>query len=196
MNTRPTWFSVAGVAALVLALVIIWIAPLWMPAGYSPIRHSISESAAQHLRHAWAVRTALIVAAFGAIAVVTGMTHRWTRFEVACGLVFGIAFVFVAIFPHRPWLDGVPISERDDALHSAAANVVGLAIVALLASVVWRRRSRTPWWDGLVLAVVVVVPLVMMMAPDYEGIMQRSMFSLAFVWLIVEWWQQVNQPSG
>lgn len=60
--SRRTAVGLLGLALLALAL-----APLLLPAGYSVITHSVSESAAQGLEGGWLARSGLVM--FG-VAVV------------------------------------------------------------------------------------------------------------------------------
>jgi hypothetical protein len=91
MNGTPprtvlAWVSLGVSAALILP------APLWMPAGYSALTHSISESAAQGMPHAVLARAGLALLGVG--AVLTALAgHRLPKASVACLLVFGLAML-------------------------------------------------------------------------------------------------------
>jgi len=90
-----------------------------------------------------------------------------------------------AAFSHRPWISGVSFDPIEDLLHSATATIMGFCFAAGVILVGWARSKpsflvRT--LDGCTLLASIAVPLVMSGSTGYTGLLQRSMFVVAYLW--------------
>jgi hypothetical protein len=169
-----------GLSALALAL-----APLVMPAGYSWVSQTTSESAAQATSGAWVARLGFALFGLSVLALVPGCLRRWGRWGAPLHAAFGVLMVAAAVFSNRPWRAGVDWSRAEDLLHSVAASAMGIAFAAgVVAVAVVVRRARI--LDVVAVAASVLLPLGMTVWPGIDGALQRLMFLIAYAWYAVE----------
>jgi hypothetical protein len=181
--------QVVVLAALGASAISLALAPLLMPASYSWLEHTTSESAAQGIDGAWLARGGL--AAFGvAVLVLAALARpRWGTVGTTLHTAFGALLVATAVFSTRPWEPELPFSALEDLLHSVAATAMGFAFAGGVAVVAFRRRRRSGRWsprDGAAVAAAVVLPLGMAGAEEFAGALQRLMFLVAYVWYASE----------
>lgn len=176
--------SLAGSAVALLA------APALMPEGYSWVRMTTSESAAQGVSGAWLARLGFLLLGLSVIVVAaTASRGRWPRWGTWLHLAFGVLMIAAAVFSNRPFLAGQPFDRTEDMLHSAASTGMGFAFALGVAIVGLSRRRAPAATRGLdIVGVIapVVLPLSMSVWPDIDGVLQRLMFAIAFVWYAVE----------
>jgi hypothetical protein len=94
-----------------------------------------------------------------------------------------------AVFSHRSWEPGAPYDSTEDALHSFSATAMGFAFALGVVSLALAGRSRPKPRRLLDLAAVAAsigLPLAMWQSPDEDGILQRLMFSIAYLWFATE----------
>jgi hypothetical protein len=179
--------AAVGLAAVGLAVsaLMLGLAPLLMPASYSWVAHTTSESAAQGVPGAWLARGGFLC--FGAAVVVIAYVARgrWGPWAVGLHAAFGLLMVAAGIFSARPWDGHAPFSQLEDLLHSVAATAMGFAFavgVTVLALQRWRRDGGWRVVDLTAVTASVALPLAMVGAPDLAGVLQRAMFLVAYVW--------------
>jgi hypothetical protein len=164
-------------------------APALMPAGYSWVSHSTSESAAQGVEGAWLARTGFVLFGLSVIVLATFRRRRWGPWATALHAGFGALLVAAAAFAHRPWLAGEHVDRIEDVLHSVAATAMGFAFVGGVL-VTALQRSRDDLWsrafDLVAVAAAVAIPLGMAAQPEVDGVLQRVMFAVAYAWYAVE----------
>lgn len=176
---------VAGLLGSVIALAF---APALMPADYSWISHTTSESAAQGVPGGWLARIGFVLMGLS-VVLLSGLRHRrWGRWGVALHTAFGFLLLAAAVFSHRPWSSGYAVDRTEDLLHSVAATGMGFAFALGVVAVAMRRQRQINrrWLDALVVAASVAIPLAMSAMPAVDGLTQRLMFGLAFAWYVVE----------
>lgn len=184
-----------GRTALLLGAACWVLAPLAMPPGYMPWRHTLSELAAQGLAHATLARAGLALwglAAWCAVAVRPGAASPVVRLGLAG---FGASLMAAAYWSHRPWLAGVEYSAREDQWHSVASSLAGTCIVLALSTYhlmrCWlRRRPDILAW--LAWASAWLCPLLMLLLPAMAGAWQRAMFAAVGLWL----WQVLGSGAA
>jgi len=176
-------------AAIVLMLLAsctaIALAPLALPASYSWVRHTTSESAAQGLEGAWIARTGFLLFGLAVIWLASDARPRWGRLGSTLLGTFGVMMLGTAAYSHRPWLPNVPFDPFEDLLHSATATIMGFAFAAGVIVVGLRRRAASTAdraIDSVAVGASVLIPLVMMQGTGYTGLFQRSMFLIAYLW--------------
>lgn len=156
-----------------------------MPVGYSWRMHSISESAAQGLQHAWIARLAFICFGSAVLVLSLAMRQTWSRLTYWMHLVFATSILGTAAFSHKPWIAGVPFDEFEDFLHSVGATGMGFAFCfGVVARLFQRNRIELPnrALDVLALVVATGMPMLSVLYPDSGGLIQRAMFVVAYVW--------------
>jgi len=182
---RPRRLADAVIPLLALSAVLVVVAARAMPAGYSWLALSISESAAQGLEHAWIARLGFVCFGLGVLVLSIAARALWPRLTYWCNLLFAFAMFAAAAFSHAPWLAGVAADAIEDFLHSIAATGMGFAYCL---GVVARFLRRPPGallgrgLDVISLTVAIVLPLLLAAASEYAGLVQRVMFGVAYIW--------------
>lgn len=178
--------SFGGVLLLLaLSAVLVVFAPGMMPAGYSWLSHSISESAAQGLNGAWIARFGFLCFGFAVLWLSQSLRGVWGRAVWGMHGAFGVFMVATAAFSHRPWLPGVPLDSVEDFLHSVTATGMGFAFSF---GVVFRLIGRPlaeanrRWFDLVALACATGIPVMTLWLPGIAGGIQRLMFLVAYLW--------------
>ncbi len=172
-----------GLGLLAGSAVGVALAPRLIPDSYSPIRHSVSESAAQAVEGAWMSRGAFLALGF-AVILLSGSVPWWRRWSAVAHRTYGVAMITVAAFSHRPW-DKTGFDEIEDLLHSIGASTVGFAFtVGVLLVTMQRRRTErlARISDWLAIVAGPVLPLVMMNVDDIGGLVQRGLFAIGYLW--------------
>ncbi|MEZ5175540.1 MAG: DUF998 domain-containing protein [Acidimicrobiia bacterium] len=184
----PRLARIIALALLGTSFACVFLAPLAMPSGYSVLEHSISESAAQGLTNAWIARVGFVSFGLSVILLAATQAVRWSRWGQVAHGIFGVSMLAVAVFSHKPFANG-PFDAFEDSLHSIGASVVGVAfIVGVLLVIVAGgpvSRSRRVF-DWFAVAVALVAPPLMLVAPSLAGAFQRAMFGVAYLWYAVE----------
>ena len=177
---RSGWI---GVAALGVAAVALGVAPLTLDDSYSWIEHTTSESGAQGVRHGWVARTGFVGFGLAVFWISARRARVWRTPATVLHRIFATAMIAVAAFSTEPWVEDVPFDETENTLHSIAATVMGFAfafgVTAVAAS---RQPVRWRVIDLIAVASSVVLPLAMARFGSVDGVLQRAMFVVAFVW--------------
>jgi hypothetical protein len=175
---------------LVASAVTVGLAPRLMPDSYSWITHTTSESAAQGVDGAWLARLGLLLFGLAVLGLCVVAHRRWSGLATLMHATFGVLMVAAAAFSARSWEAGASFDGVEDLLHSVAATAMGFAFafgVLAVATGGWRHRGLLRRsLDVLAVAASVVVPLSMMAVPDLAGVLQRSMFVIAYLWYLGE----------
>lgn len=181
----PDFLAAALLALSALALAV---APAWMPATYSWLRHTTSESAAQGVPGAWLARLGFLM--FGLVVgwLAARRQIRWSPLTRAALGAFGVFMTAAAAFSTRPWWAGAGFDPQEDLLHSIAATTMGVAFaLGLAARAVQRAQDRVGLaLDVIGIAASVILPIAMSLLPDWTGLLQRLMFATAYSWYVAE----------
>lgn len=175
-----------GFAASVAALAA---APALMPAGYSWVSQTTSESAAQGVQGAWLARLGFLLFGLSVILLATLCRDGWGRWAAGLHAGFGVLMTATAAFSHRPFAAGVAFDPTEDLLHSVGATGMGFAFAGgVLATAAVRVRAHARWrtLDAVAVAASVAIPLGMSAWPGIDGLIQRLMFAVSFAWYGVE----------
>jgi hypothetical protein len=173
--------ALAGLAASALAVAA---APALMPASYSWITNTTSESAAQGITGAWLARVGFVLFGLAVTALAVRCPPAWGAWASVLHYAFGAFMICAAAFATRPWT-GQVFDRTEDALHSAAATAMGFAFAIGVAAAAIHQRRRTVGallLDAVAVTASIVVPLVMLAAPGVDGATQRLIFAIAYLW--------------
>lgn len=172
-------------------------APLLLGDGYDWLANTTSESAAQDLSGAWLARTGFVLFGVGVVAIASVRHDSWGSLATTFHVLFGLSMVVAAVFSNRPITSDVPVDTLEDSIHSIAATTVGFAFAGGVAAVGYRR-----WWTGgrsvfdlVAVSASVVIPLAMVGLADVAGLLQRTMFLLAYGWYLIEALKPVELPA-
>lgn len=175
--------ALAGLTASAAALAT---APLVVPPDYSWISQTTSESGAQTVPGAWLARLGFLLFGLAVVVLASGAARRWGSWGVALHGAFGGLMAAAAAFSHRPWHPGRDFDGTEDLMHSVVASAMGFAFAAgvVVTCVVTARGGsrRGVGWDVAAVAASVVLPLGMAALPAVDGVLQRLMFLVAYVW--------------
>lgn len=195
---RPSRALPAAVAAALGASALaLTLAPTRMPDSYHWIAHTTSESAAQGLDGAWVARLGFLLFGFAVLALAALARERWGPLASGLHAAFGVLMVATAAFSARSWEQGAAYDPVENALHSFAATALGFAFAFGVAAAAWTLLAaarRLRWIDVIAVSASVVLPLGMMMWPQLAGVLQRTMFVVAYAWYLHEAWS-TTPPS-
>ena len=194
VDLRFRW-AVAGL--LLASFLALLLAPTQMPPSYDWLRHTTSESGAQGIAGAWLARLGFLLFGLAVLWETTLLRDEWSLPVQFFLGAFGVFMTAVAAFSARPWLPDLPFDPVEDWLHSFAATGMGFAF-ALGVGVRWWQRPRQAnqrLADLVAVAASIFIPLAMSFLPDWDGLFQRLMFTIAYLWYGLEL-LNVGQPAA
>lgn len=177
--------GVLAVVGLVVSAVALLLAPMALPESYSWVDHTTSEAGAQGVGGAWVARTGFVIFGLSVLWIAAICAKRWGRTATVAHAVFGVSLVAVAVFSHRSWLPDAAYDQTEDVLHSLAATLMGFAFaLGVLVLALKRNREDQPWrvLDITALSASAVLPLGMTLFATIDGLLQRLMFLVAYLW--------------
>jgi hypothetical protein len=180
-----------SLALLLSSAIALFSVPATLPDGYSWVEHTASEAAAQGLEGAWLARLAFLLFGFAAILVGGSARDRWQPGAVLLLAGFGVLMIGAAAFSSRSWEEGAPYDDVEDLLHSIAATLMGFAFALGVFLVLLSRGPDQPLrrgFDRVAILCSVVLPAGMTIWPDVDGLLQRLMFVVAYLWFALEAW--------
>lgn len=184
--TEKTSIRKLAVGLLIISALALLLAPLNMPASYSWLQHTTSESAAQGVRGAWLARLGFLTFGLTVLWMSGSLMAGWPRLTRWLLGVFGLMMVATAVFSTRPWLPNLPFDPIEDALHSFTASAMGFAFAAGIGVRLWQRYQKGQRagriLDVVAIAASFLIPLSMMALPNWDGLLQRIMFATAYIW--------------
>jgi hypothetical protein len=141
------------------------------------------------LAHQRAGIVTLLMLSAAAVAVAPLMlpgSYSWVRHAISESAAQGVVGAWVArlglLLLGEP---GVPFDQTEDLLHSVAATGMGIAFAIGVVLVTMRRPVPTlvtrPF-DIAAIAASALIPLGMSAWPHAAGLLQRCMFTIAYLW--------------
>jgi hypothetical protein len=124
---------------------------------------------------------------------------RWGRWGTVFHGMFGVLMTATAAFSHRPFEPGAMFDRTEDLLHSVAATAMGFAFAVGVFAVMVHRPGRLTSrraLDVAALAASVVIPLSMGVWSGSAGLLQRSMFLVAYLWYATEGLDNTGRRSA
>ena len=188
-SIRLAYSGVGIVVLLICSAFCIFIAPLAMPFNYSWLSNSISESGAQGLHHAWITRLGFLLFGLGVLWLTLYRRTTWARGTYWMQLAFAVSMLGTAAFSHKPWLAGTSIDPVEDFLHSLTATGMGFAFAfGVFVRFIQRENKEKLQRNSdfvAILAASILTPIGGAM-PGIAGLLQRTMFIIAYLWFIQE----------
>jgi len=91
-----------------------------------------------------------------------------------------------------------PYDPIEDALHSFTATAMGFAFaLGVVLTYLQRGKDRLGRLiDLIAIIAAVAIPLAMSASPDWEGLFQRVMFAIAYIWYGAELLRQPSLPAA
>ena len=190
--------AVGVLACLAASAAALAIAPALMPASYSWVAHTTSESGAQGVAGAWLARLGFLAFGLAVLALSGPAKQLWGPLAAGLHTTFGVLMVAAAAFSARPWEPGLPFDTVEDVLHSVTATTMGFAFAFGVVAVgwrIWRGADRVRWRDVTAVAAAVALPLAMVGFDGYAGLLQRPIFVVAYLWYGAEALRLPRRPS-
>lgn len=181
-NTTERFMALSTLVASAAALAL---APFVLDNSYSWVEHTTSESGAQGVDGAWLARAGFLLFGLAVLWISHQKRRQWGQPATAFNVVFGVSMVAVAAFSLRSWEIGSEFDQTEDLLHSVFATLMGFAFAFGVTAVAIRlRREDFPWraLDIIAVAASVILPIGMGMFGQVDGVLQRLMFAIAYVW--------------
>lgn len=169
--------------------VALALAPLLMPDSYTWVSHTTSESAAQGLSGAWLARLGFLMFGLAVVWLTAVSGYRWGGWARLFHGMFGVLMTATAAFSHSPFEPGIVFDRTEDLLHSVAATAMGFAFALGVLATMVRRPERSILrrvLDMAALAASVIIPISMGVWSGSAGLLQRSMFLVAYLWYAAE----------
>jgi hypothetical protein len=183
-EAATAWSAVPAVLLVVSAGLLV-AAPAVIGDSYSWVEHSTSESAGQGVDGAWVARTGFMLFGFAVLWLAHIRRPSWGGPGTLAHRLFGISMIAVAAYASRSWLPDAPFDRTEDLLHSVGSFAVGASFIFGVMTVGMRRgriTGRARWFDLAAFITVLVVLSAMTALPDLEGLLQRAMFAVAYLW--------------
>lgn len=174
---------------LALSAALLAVAPALLPASYSVVAHTTSESAAQGVPWAWVARSGLLLFGLSAFLMAIVCPMRWPPLARWCLGAFGFLLALSAVAATRSWVEGAPYDALEDSVHSVAATAMGFAFAGgvLFTAIGEAPRNRAKMAvHGAALVASAAIPLAMLAFPLSAGLLQRAMFVVAYSWFAAE----------
>ena len=174
-----------GAVALAASAIALALAPTVLAPSYSWVENTTSESGGQGVDGAWLARLGFVLFGLAVLWVAHLRQERWQQPATALHVLFGVCMMGVAAFSLRSWEPNSIYDPTEDMLHSVAATVMGFAFAFGVFAVGVRRRSggqRVRVLDVVAVAASVVLPIWMGIDGSIDGVLQRLMFAIAYLW--------------
>ena len=164
------------------------LAPLLMPDSYDWVSNTTSESAAQGVSGAWLARLGFLMFGLAVVWLTAISGPQWGSWGSLFHGMFGVLMAATAAFSHRPFEPGIAFDRIEDLLHSVAATAMGFAFALGVFAVMVHGPIRSIPRRALhvvALAASVIIPLSMGAWSGSAGLLQRSMFLIAYLWYAI-----------
>ena len=170
--------------AYLVFIMAMFILPLFSFGEYSIFENTTSQLGAQNTPNAWIMNLVFILVGFASI--VEGWVHlKKYWFQKFIITIFGLALILTALFQTAPIVEGVPFNDYEDKMHTFFANIVGFSFAVFAFSAAFIVRTTGERILALIISIMAIGLSVLMFSVDgYAGILQRTMFIIAFGWLI------------
>ncbi len=181
----PKVTAVAVLSVLGASAISLLIAPLLMPESYLWTAHSTSDAAAQGVEGAWLARLGFLAFGLGVVWLTSSLGALWGRGARFLHICFGVLMTSAAAFSSRSWVADAAFDRFEDFLHSACATGMGIAFAFGVLLVLLQRDKhdiRGLSFDWVAIAAAVSLPLGMILWTEMEGLFQRVMFAIAYLW--------------
>ncbi len=166
--------------AILFFTAVVVLGPLYSASGYSPISNVISELAAQNTPRNYVMAAGFVL--LGAAMVADGIAVF--RRPLLPFMAFGVCFGAAGLFGHKPITSSAAYVPWIDSAHSALATLSGICLTIAFAWQATKPASRGYRSVALFIAALcLVLPLLMLRLPQYQGVIQRLMYLIVFAWL-------------
>jgi hypothetical membrane protein len=171
-------------------------AHFFMPPEYHWTRHTVSDLAAQGLRYRWIMQLGFV--GFG-LLLNAGLVYKLVStkrvfYPDLLIMAYGLAVLLSGVFSTEPFLAGVSFSAREANLHSMFAQAAGVFFsIAILAYLIISPDPGEKLFHTVFLILVIGASMVFGLEENGvihlgRGLIQRTLYLVSFVWLLVGQW--------
>lgn len=177
-----------SIISVVFFLVVAAVSHLVTPPSYYWRENSISEQAAQKYNNKWIMQIGLIGFGFllggGILIRLTQVGSVWFM-EVPI-LVYAISISLSGMFCTKPFFESDDYSHFEDRAHSLFANLTGISFsLGVAVRMVFAEFLVDFVLNTTFLVLVLASSIAFGRASSGKGIIQRGIFFLGFLWLIL-----------
>ncbi|GLI29134.1 hypothetical protein ARHIZOSPH14_33760 [Agromyces rhizosphaerae] len=188
MGVDPRPVAILAIAGFIAAALAMLTAPLLLGEGYDWVERSVSESAAQQTTDAWLGRLGLLLSGLAVLLVCIVRARVWGVVATIAFALFGLFWMLTAVYSTESWIASVPREPLENTLHSVFATAMAVICVGALVLVIRGGYASTRWriaTAGLI-AAASLLPLAAVVLPAFGGLLQRTMFVVAYAWFVRE----------
>jgi hypothetical protein len=177
-----------NIISVVFFLVVVTVSHLVTPPSYDWRENSISELAAQKYNNKWIMQIGLIGFGFilggGILIRLTQAGSVW--FMELPILIYAISISLSGKFCTKPFFENDDYSHFEDQVHSLFANLTGISFSLGVAMRMVFTESLVGFvLNTVFLLLVLACSMAFGRASKNRGIIQRGIFFLGFLWLVV-----------
>lgn len=172
-------------AGLLISAVAFALAPLLMPPTYSWIAHTLSQAASQGLQGGWLARLGFLIGGMTMLRLAWPDVVDWAPLPRLLHRIAGAMTLAAVAFTDRSWDPHAPYDRVENIVHSAVATTISVSFtlgVLLVLQQKRQRHGRIPVFEVGVIAIQVLLPPLMLIWPGWTGVIERLMFSAAYLW--------------
>jgi hypothetical membrane protein len=171
-------------AAYILAILVMFLLPLFSSKEYSISGNTLSELGAQFAPDAWIMNSVFVLLAIGSL------TAGWKYYEGfmlhrIILIIFGVSLILLAFFNHAPVIPDLRYNISEDGWHSYFICTAGLSFIILSIATSFILEKQQERFLALAAGISSIFLSVLMSEADrLVGIWQRLMFIISFGWMI------------
>jgi len=200
------WFSLSGIVAPALLLVLYIVASLLNP-GFDHVLRTVSQLGASASNFPWILNAGFIIFGLLILSLASGLYLRFSRHFMAKPLFFslalsGICVALVGVFhAGERFVDGVPAIEGLLHVIFASLGILSLTVGILSAADIFQRYPawRVFVWPSIAVSAVALVGAVLFsqeVVPGWNGLVERVFYSIALGWVWIVAARSFLLPPG
>ena len=192
MNFLKSNYNIISTTFFVL---FIFVAHVFSTNNYDWTKNTISDLGAQCYDRKLIMQIGFL--AFGLILAIGIFLNGFT-WQTAPILIYGICVAMTGIFCTKPFTDIDTYSTTQSTLHSTFAQVAGVAFsIGILTQIFFTSDNITKYIHLAFFVLVVGLSAIFGLLNNYQGIAQRLLYLISFIWLIKYYkpWQ-MNLSTG
>lgn len=173
------------ITGLLISALAFSLAPLLMPASYSWTAHTLSQAASQGLEGGWLSRLGFLIGGLTIMRLARPDVIDWWPLPRLLHRVVGAMTLAAVAFTDRSWDPNAPYDRVENIVHSAVATGISISFslgVLLVLEQKRQQHGRIPLLEVAVLATEIILPPLMLVWVEWTGVIERAMFSAAYVW--------------
>ncbi len=170
-------------SSLIILCFVMFILPFYSVETYSIVQNTTSHLGAQFAPNAWIMNVTFLI--LGLACIKESLFYLKTfYFHQICLHLFGVGLIITGIFQHAPIIEGISYNVFEDNMHSIFASLVGFSFVLLAFSASFiESKFKYRYLDIAVALLATLFSIIMASFPEIAGIVQRTMFIMAFTWI-------------